>query len=84
MLSTPKESHRMRLVEAWIAIAAISSIITVTIQTLWDYRQRHDPYRNYDLQAAIRRHPVTGSIDELRIPGLTEDEADEFWHAVND
>lgn len=74
----------MSLLEAWIGVVAVTAIVIITIQTLWDYRQRRDPYRNYDLAAAIRRHPVTHDIDELRIPGLSVDEADEFWHAVND
>jgi len=75
----------MSLIEAWIGVVAITAIVTVTVQTLWDYRQRRrNPYDYYDLVAAIRRHPVTHDIDELCIPGLTEDEADEFWHAVND
>ncbi len=72
----------MNLLTLWIAVVAVVSIIAVTVQTIRS--QRRNPYDYYDLAAAIRRHPVTHNIDELRIPGLTEDEADGFWHAVND
>ena len=75
----------MNLLTTWITVVAVASIMAVTVQTLWDYhRARRDPYYSYDLAAAIRRHPVTHDIGDLRIPGLTDDEADEFWHAVND
>lgn len=72
----------MKYLEAWIALVAVVSIIVITAQTIRN--RSRNPYDYYDLAAAIRRHPVTHNIDELRIPGLSEDEADEFWHAVND
>ena len=41
-------------------------------------------YYGWDLAEALEGMKPIKSIEELRIPGLTEDEADEFWHAVND
>ncbi len=87
----------MNLLTLWIAVAAVTAIVVVTAQTLWDYHQRHreakaaakrrhpaTQYYGWDLTEAIKGIEPVGSIDELRIPGLTEEEADEFWHAVND
>ncbi len=41
-------------------------------------------YYTWNLATALESIEPIGSIDDLRIPGLTDDEADEFWHAVND
>ena len=41
-------------------------------------------YNGWDLAEALEGIKPIKSIDELRIPGLSEVEADEFWHAVND
>ena len=42
------------------------------------------PGYGWSLAEALKGMKPIKSIAELRIPGLTEDEADEFWHAVND
>ena len=41
-------------------------------------------YYGWDLAEALEGINPIKSIDELRIPGLSDEEADEFWHAVND
>ena len=41
-------------------------------------------YNEWSLAEALEGLEPIKSIDELRIPGLSEIEADEFWHAVND
>ena len=38
----------------------------------------------WSLAEALEHVEQMESITELRMLGLTEDEADEFWHAVND
>ena len=43
----------------------------------------NDAYYGLSLAEALEGIKRFGSIDELRIPGLSDDEADEFWHAVN-
>ena len=53
------------------------------------YDTRHhtpgnEEYYEWDLAVALRSIKPIKSIEELRIPGLSEVEADEFWHAVND
>ena len=44
----------------------------------------NEEYYGWDLTVALRSVKPIKSIEELRIPGLSEDEADECWHAVND
>ena len=41
-------------------------------------------YNGWSLDEVLEGSQPIKSIDELRIPGLSEVEADEFWHAVND
>ena len=41
-------------------------------------------YNGWSLAEALEGINPIKSIDELRIPGLSDEEADEFWHAVND
>ena len=41
-------------------------------------------YNGWSLDEALEGINPIKSIDELRIPGLSDEEADEFWHAVND
>ena len=42
------------------------------------------PGYGWSLAEALKSFTSTKSIDELRIPGLSDEEADDFWHAVND
>ena len=51
--------------------------------------QRVDPpktgdYYTWDLATALEGIEPIDSIEDLRIPGLDDDECDSFWHAVND
>ena len=52
------------------------------------YDARREPgnieYYGWDLAEVLEGLQPIKSIDELRIPGLSDEEADEFWHAVND
>ena len=41
-------------------------------------------YYGWDLAESLEYVEQMEFIDELRIPGLSDEEADEFWHAVND
>ncbi len=41
-------------------------------------------YYTWDLEKALEGKKPLRSIKDLAIPGLDEDEADAFWHAVND
>ena len=41
-------------------------------------------YYGWSLDETLEGLEPIKSIDELRIPGLSDEEADEFWHAVND
>ena len=44
----------------------------------------NEEYYGWTLAVALKGINPIKSIDELRIPGLSVEEADEFWHAVND
>jgi hypothetical protein len=41
-------------------------------------------YYTWDMEAALENTEPIQSIEDLRLPGLDADEADAFWHAVND
>jgi hypothetical protein len=41
-------------------------------------------YYTWDLETALEGIEPIESIEDLRIPGIDDDEADAFWHAVND
>ena len=41
-------------------------------------------YNGWSLAEALEGIKPIKSIDELRIPGLSDEESDGFWHAVND
>lgn len=41
-------------------------------------------YYSWDLESALEKIEPLVSIDDLAIPGLTEEEADAFWEAINE
>jgi hypothetical protein len=47
-------------------------------------RPQTSDYYTWDLEKALESVEPLRSIEDLRIPGLDADEADAFWHAVND
>jgi hypothetical protein len=47
-------------------------------------RPQTSDYYTWDLEKALESIEPLRSIEDLRIPGLDADEADAFWHAVND
>ena len=57
------------------------------VRRCYDARHRtpgNTEYNGWSLAEALEGINPIKSIDELRIPGLSDEEADEFWHAVND
>ena len=64
----------------YLAGIAVGVVIVLITQTIIERRKPS----GWNLADALKHVKPIDTIDDLRIPGLTDDEADEFWHAVND
>ncbi len=76
------ETVRVRVVPADTEGKGADQLFAVAIERVEP--PRTSDYYTWDLEKALEGIEPLRSIEDLAIPGLDGDEADAFWHAVND
>lgn len=76
------ETVRVRALPADVEDKASEQLVAIAIERVESLRT--SDYYTWDLEKALEDIEPLRSIEDLAIPGLDGDEADAFWHAVND